>query len=256
MEKNTLELLDLERLRATPLTREPFEFVVVDEFVRREALAAILADFPEIRGAGSFPVDVLRYGTAFSQLVAALRDETLRAAIGEKFRVDLRDRPTLLTVRGSSDGRDGQIHTDSASKIITLLLYMNPVWEHAEGRLRLLRGPVDLEDYAAEVLPLGGTMLAFRRSERSYHGHHPHYGERRSLQLNWVTDASVVRRELGRHRWSARLKALNPFAARDRNAGATSVQTQTQDAPNRHGRIKSGHDDWMVAMNYPNGSEQ
>jgi len=54
-------------------------------------------------------------------------------------------------------------------------------------------------------------MLAFRRSERSFHGHHAHIGERRSLQLNWVTDPSVVRRELGRHRWSARLKALNPF---------------------------------------------
>ena len=88
---------------------------------------------------------------------------------------------------------------------------MNPVWEQAEGRLRLLRGPSDLEDYVREVAPLAGTMLAFRRSDRSFHGHHPHYGERRSLQLNWVSDTAVVRRELGRHRWSARLKALNPF---------------------------------------------
>jgi hypothetical protein len=54
-------------------------------------------------------------------------------------------------------------------------------------------------------------MVAFRRSEHSFHGHHPHNGERRSLQLNWVTDEAVVRRELSRHRWSARLKALNPF---------------------------------------------
>jgi SM-20-related protein len=66
------------------------------------------------------------------------------------------------------------------------------------------------------VTPLAGTMLAFRRSERSFHGHRAHVGERRSLQLNWVTDSSVVRRELGRHRWSARLKALNPFAATSR----------------------------------------
>ncbi len=54
-------------------------------------------------------------------------------------------------------------------------------------------------------------MVAFRRSDNSFHGHHPHVGERRSIQLNWVTDARVVRRELGRHRWSARLKTLNPF---------------------------------------------
>ena len=117
----------------------------------------------------------------------------------------------MLTVRGRSDGKDGRIHTDSASKIITLLLYMNPVWDCPEGRLRLLRGPEDLEDHVAEVAPLAGTMLAFRCTKRSFHGHRAHIGERRSLQLNWVTDRAVVRRELTRHRWSARLKALNPF---------------------------------------------
>jgi hypothetical protein len=70
---------------------------------------------------------------------------------------------------------------------------LNPVWDHAEGRLRLLRGPDNLEDYATEVPPLAGTMLAFRRSGRSFHGHRAHVGERRSLQLNWMTDPSVVR---------------------------------------------------------------
>ena len=61
-------------------------------------------------------------------------------------------------------------------------------------------------------MPIAGTMLAFRRSERSFHGHRPFVGERRVVQLNWVTEPAVVRRELGRHHWSARLKALNPFA--------------------------------------------
>jgi SM-20-related protein len=211
--ESILNLLDLERLHTAPLTREPFDFVVVDGFVRAHALPAILADFPEIRRTGSFPIETVAHGPAFAELAAALRGGPLRCAIEEKFEIDLAYRPTLLTVRGRSDGRDGYIHTDSASKIITLLLYMNPVWERAEGRLRLLRGPDDFEDYAREVAPLAGTMLAFRRSERSFHGHHPHYGQRRSLQLNWVTDSAVVRRELGRHRWSARLKALNPFGS-------------------------------------------
>ena len=198
-------------MHATPLVRDPFDFVVVEELLGRDVLASLLADFPRIRGHGSYPIESLEYGSAFARLVAALRSAELRGAIEEKFGIDLTDRPTLLTVRGRSDGKDGQIHTDSASKIITLLLYMNPVWEHAEGRLRLLRGPRDLDDYAAEVAPLAGTMLAFRRSERSFHGHRAHVGERRSLQLNWVIDPSVVRRELGRHRWSARWKALRLF---------------------------------------------
>ncbi len=211
--RERLNLLDLDRLRAAPLVRDPFDFVVVEEFVRREAWARLLADFPEIRTHGSFPADSVAGGPAFAGLVSALTGPALRGAIEEKFGIDLGSRPTLVTVRGWSDGKDGRIHTDSATKLITLLLYMNPVWDRAEGRLRLLRGPGNLEDYAAEVAPLAGTMLAFRPSERSFHGHHAHVGERRSLQLNWVTDSSVVRRELGRHRWSARLKALNPFGA-------------------------------------------
>jgi SM-20-related protein len=208
-----LSVLDLDRLRAAPLERDPFDFVVVEDFVRCDAQAALAAGFPAIRGAGSYPVQSLECGPAFHDLIAALTGPDLAGAIGEKFTVDLSGRPTLVTVRGASDGRDGRIHTDSETKIITLLLYMNPVWDRAEGRLRLLRGPDDLDDWVREVAPLAGTMLAFRRSERSFHGHRPHIGPRRSLQLNWVTDQNVVRRELGRHRWSARLKALNPFTA-------------------------------------------
>jgi SM-20-related protein len=212
-QEGRLSVLDLDRLRATPLVRYPFDFIVVEEFVRRDALAPLIADFPDIRRHGSFPVDTLSYGPAFARLVGALSGAALRRAVEEKFDIDLGDCPTLLTVRGRGDGKDGGIHTDSATKIITLLLYMNPVWEPAEGRLRLLRGPGDLEDYVREVAPLAGTMLAFRRSERSFHGHYPYVGERRSLQLNWVTDRAVVRRELSRHRWSARLKALNPLSS-------------------------------------------
>ena len=187
--------------------------MVVEDFVNRSLLPALSTDFPSVRGSGSYPVESLEYGPAFGGLVAELIGPALTCAISIKFGVDLTDRPTLLTVRGVSDGTDGRIHTDSETKIITLLLYMNPVWTAAEGRLRLLRGPGDLDDCAREVAPLAGTMLAFRRSSRSFHGHRPHVGPRRALQLNWVTNHSVVRRELGRHRWSARLKALNPFGA-------------------------------------------
>ncbi|MGH7116532.1 MAG: 2OG-Fe(II) oxygenase [Stellaceae bacterium] len=205
-----LAILALDRLRAVPLERDPFEFIVVEGFVDRDALPSLVADFPKIRRAGSYPVECLECGAAFRNLVAALTGPDLARAMADKFAVDLDGRPTLLTARGSGDGKDGRIHTDSATKIITLLLYMNPVWDLAEGRLRLLRGPGDLDDYAREVTPLAGTMLAFRRSERSFHGHRPHFGPRRSLQLNWVTDQSVVRRELRRHRWSALLKGLVP----------------------------------------------
>jgi len=207
-----LRLLDLDRLRAAPLRRDPFDFVVVEGFVRPEHLPALAADFPPLAQHGSFPLNGQHYGAAFGQLVAELEGDALRGAVEDKFAIDLEGRPTMITLRGYSDGKDGRIHTDSATKLITLLLYMNPVWEEQAGRLRLLRRADDLEDFVAEVPPVAGAMVAFRRSGNSFHGHHAHVGARRSIQLNWVTDAGVVRRELARHRWSARLKALNPFA--------------------------------------------
>ena len=203
-----LSILDLDRLRGAPLCRDPFDFVLVHSFLREDAVAAVLADFPPIEGHGSYPAGGLASGPAFARLVAELEDMPLRRAVEEKFAIDLAGRPTMVTVRGQSDGKDGRIHTDSATKLITLLLYLNPVWEHDGGRLRVLRCADALDDYAVEVTPTAGTMLAFRRSEHSFHGHLPHRGERRVLQLNWLSDAVVLRRELARHRWSARWKSL------------------------------------------------
>jgi hypothetical protein len=207
-------LLDLARLRESPLSRDPFDFVVVENFLAAESLAALIDDFPAISGHGSYPLSALDCGPAFRRLAEELEGEGMRRTIEEKFAVDLAGRPTMITLRGRSDGKDGGIHTDTATKLVTVLIYMNPRWDDSAGRLRLLRGPRNLDDYVAEVPPLAGTMVAFRRSDNSFHGHEPHVGERRSLQLNWVIDRGVVRRELGRHVWSARLKALNPFRRR------------------------------------------
>ena len=206
-----MTFLDLARLRENPLQRDPFEFVVVENFLRDDALPALVEAFPQVAGHGSYPLTTVPSNPLFERLVAELEGEAMRKAVEEKFAVNLDGRPTMITLRGYSDGKDGAIHTDSATKIITVLIYMNADWDDAAGRLRLLRGPNDLADYVAEVPPLAGTMVAFRRSARSFHGHHAHIGQRRSIQLNWVMDSRVVRREISRHRWSARFKALNPL---------------------------------------------
>src|SRR4051812_14357627 len=204
-------MLDLDRLRASPPEREPLAVVIVAIFTGADPLRGVVAVSPPLASHGSFPMVPGMGGADFARLAAELEGEPLRRAIEEKFAIDLGGRPTMITLRGRSDGKDGRIHTDSATKIITLLLYMNPVWDQPAGRLRLLRRAGDLEDCVAEIPPLAGMMVAFRRGESSFHGHRPHTGDRRSVQLNWVTEETVVRREIGRHRWSARLKALNPF---------------------------------------------
>ncbi|MFN0043724.1 MAG: 2OG-Fe(II) oxygenase [Alphaproteobacteria bacterium] len=203
--------IDLTRLNDTKLSTDPFEFVIVPGFVKHDALAALHEDFPAVPGPGSFPASILRYGAHFQCLMDELQGPEMRDAIERKFNVDLTNRPTMVTVRGRCRAEDGAIHTDSTTKIITALIYLNGKWQSPDGMLRMLRGANDLEDYVAEVPPQDGTLLAFKRSDCSFHGHKSFVGERRSVQLNWVTDLRVVRRELGRHRFSAWLKAINPF---------------------------------------------
>jgi hypothetical protein len=138
----------------------------------------------------------------------------MRAAFEEKFQLDLHDRPTMITVRGRCGTRDGNIHTDATNKIITALIYMNPQWEEAGGRLRLLRSAHDLDDVLVEVPPLEGTLVAFRRSDNSFHGHKPFIGPRRVIQLNWVTGRYFEIKEVFRHRVSAWLKKLGGMMGR------------------------------------------
>ena len=96
-----------------------------------------------------------------------------------------------------------------------VLLYMNPTWESAGGRLRLLKSANDIDDMILEVPPVEGTLLAFKRSDNSWHGHKPFTGERRVIQFNWVATEEIALREQFRHRFSATIKKIfRPFAAR------------------------------------------
>lgn len=200
--------LDTDALANTPRERDPYDYVIVPGFVRAEALPGIHETYPEIDQPGSFPYHTLEYGPAFSSLLDELQGPAMRAAIEKVFDVDLTGRPTTVTVRGRCQLKDGRIHQDSTEKIITVLVYMNPAWEETGGRLRVLRSDSDLEDYAAEVPPAEGTLLAFRRSDTSHHGHKPFEGQRRVLQLNWVTSDKFAKRERRRHAISAFFKRL------------------------------------------------
>jgi len=208
------EMLDLDRLQAMPVTDVPFPFLIVPNFVRESVKSAIAADFPEVTKAGSFPLPSLDYGPAFEAMMDALTGPDITRIVEAKFGIDLSGRPTMATVRGRCEARDGQIHTDSKTKLITLLLYMN---DHADadiGRLRILRSSTDLNDMAAEVPADEGTLLLFLNGPNAWHGFEPFSGPRRVIQVNWVTDQSVVRREQSRHRVSAFFKRLVSKSAR------------------------------------------
>ena len=199
---------DFAALERTPLVRDPFDFVVVPDFLKSDLFPSVLQDYPKVPGPGSHPPAELSIRGHFSNLMDELRGPEFQAAIERKFEIDLTDRPTMYTVRGFVWEKDGAIHTDSVTKIITVLLYMNERWQEDAGRLRLLRSPNDLEDFAAEVPPYGGTLLVFRRSDNSWHGHKPFVGPRRAVQLNWVTTQDVADHEQLRHQFATKLKKI------------------------------------------------
>src|SRR5690349_14246583 len=77
--------IDLSRFQQTPLRREPFEYLIVSEFIKAASRPALHEDFPVITRPGSFPVGRLHYGTAFASLLRELHGTELRDAFEHKF---------------------------------------------------------------------------------------------------------------------------------------------------------------------------
>jgi SM-20-related protein len=190
---NQTTLFDLAAFDAAPLACDPFDYLIVPGFLPATALRALNRDFPAIEGPSNFPPERLTYGPAFAALIAALRGRPFAALIENKFQLDLSGCATTISIRKFCEATDGNIHTDHKSKLITVLLYFNEDWPHAGGRLRMVRSASDIEDYAAEVIPAGGTLLAFRRTDNSFHGHKPFVGERRMLQLSYTKGGDTAR---------------------------------------------------------------
>jgi len=187
-----MSLIDLERLRAATLCEQPFDHLVVPGFIGPDSLARVNADYPAIDSAANHALESLRCGPAFDELMAELQGPAFATVLGGHFAMDLAALPTTVTVRRFCERSDGNIHTDHKSKVITVLVYFNPSWEHAEGQLRLLRSKDDIEDYAVQVPPLGGTLLAFRRTDHSWHGHTRFVGERRMVQVNYLDQSPLA----------------------------------------------------------------
>jgi SM-20-related protein len=212
-EANNFIVLDESALLAAPLQREPYDHVLIDRAIKREFEASILADAPLINAVGSFALTSVKYGPGFAKLISDLLAPRFRHIIEEKLALDLGAYPTMITVRGycaRTRDAEGYVHTDSRHKIVTVLLYLNPAWQHAGGNLRVLRSK-SIDDCALEIVPELGRMLIFRRSDNSWHARMPYEGPRLNLQLNWVKSSLYVKREYLRHQLSALAKASRPL---------------------------------------------
>jgi SM-20-related protein len=203
-----MSLINLDKLRQTPVNTQPYSYLVVPGFIAAETVKRVNATFPEIEKGGSYPVENLTSQMTIGDIIEEMDGPEFEKIIAEKFGVGLKDRPKMFSLRGHTRAKDGSIHTDSKDKIITVLLYLNDNWTQNGGRLRILRNGTEMDNYAAEVAPDNGTLLIFKRSDSSWHGHPPFEGQRRSLQMNWMTDTGKRKLHVVRHKISNVLKRV------------------------------------------------
>jgi hypothetical protein len=216
-------LFDATRLdRADTVVRqEPFRFIVAQEQLPRTAAHALQEDFPKYAGAGFFPYEERDCGPSVNRLIAELTDPAVASAIGSRLGIDnLGQYPTLVTLCRSLNKRHGTIHTDSKSKVATALLYLNESWpDTSDGCFRMLNRVDAIDDLAApEVRPLYGNLVVFKRADNSFHGHLPFEGERRVIQVAWLTGIEEKLRKTQRGKLSRLFKKL--FGGLDRRFGA------------------------------------
>ena len=202
------KVINADALKKAAVIAEPYPYLIIDNFIVPEALADVVRSFPVVPKRGSVPLDAVSSSGTFAALMEEMHSTELRELIGERLGMDLSDKPAMITLRGHTDTKDGDIHTDSKSKLVTLLLYLNPGWTASGGRLRLLYNNRDLTPYAAEISPEAGHCVIFKVTPDCWHGHEIYIGERRSVQLNYVTSDEARRGHLSRHRFSAFLKRL------------------------------------------------
>jgi hypothetical protein len=203
------EILKFDAIRGAELRTDPYTFFLGSDFLQQPAIDPLRQSFPPIAKPGFLTVDEVAIEDPFKSLIEELEGPALTQVLSEKFGIDLSPYPRLTTIRKVSQLKDGGIHTDGKSKVMTLLLYMNDAWqENGSGRLRVLFNGKDFDPYAVEVPPTMGTVFAFLRSDNSWHGHLPFAGERRVVQVAWVKDADELERKKKRNRTAQFFKSI------------------------------------------------
>ncbi|MGI9286462.1 MAG: hypothetical protein ACR2P1_13820, partial [Pseudomonadales bacterium] len=93
-------MLKLNALRQTTVSPQPYPYLVVPQIIEDEYIPGLIADFPDIRHAGSIPVAEVNGGPLFHALIEELEGEAMRQTIADKFQLDLSGLPLFTTLRG------------------------------------------------------------------------------------------------------------------------------------------------------------
>jgi SM-20-related protein len=203
-------MLRYDALRQTQLNTNPYPYLTIENAFQEDFLQKLLNDFPTIKHPGSIPYDAVESGPEFQALIEELNSDKYRSVLEAKFDVNLAGCPTMFTVRGVMRQKDGRIHTDSQTKVITVLFYFNDDWQEDGGYLRILRNGQNMDDYVQEIPPNAGRMVAFQVTNNCWHGHKPVVGKRLSIQMNYLVGEGAWGKHKFFHGLSAKLKKYSP----------------------------------------------
>lgn len=207
-----MPVLDLDAIADAQRFRHPYPFFYGGGAVRREYTDPLAASFPNLRNPGYLTLQDDSLTGAFGEMIATLQSESFADLVSDMLQFDLSHRPTLITVMNLCPRSAGRIHTDSKSKLATILIYLNREWPAGhQGCVRALYGPDSLNEFAIETPPLFGNFFGFVRSEHSWHGHLPYAGPRRVVQLTWLDGEAALKRRQHNNNVAQRLKTISGF---------------------------------------------
>ena len=156
-------MIDFNKLQSAEVDKTYYPFFSLDNcLLDKPSCVALAKDFPDIKSGGSIPPSSINLEESIKKLISDLESEEMKAILEEKLNVDLSNSEIVTTLRGFSRKKDGKIHTDSKSKIITLLLYLNESWEYETGKLRMLKNEENLDDFIKEIPATLGSVVAFK----------------------------------------------------------------------------------------------
>ena len=202
------QILKLDALKQAPVHQSPYPYFVVENAILDNEVQSVIQDFPSIKQGGSFNLEDVEIKPNFDRLLKSIDTPEFRKILTEKSDVDVMEHPMMITLRGHSRQKDGRIHTDSKSKLLTILIYLNESWEHETGRLRILNNQHDMNDYVAEINSGPGDLVAFKVTENGWHGYIPYEGQRQSIQINFLTSDKANAKHRFVHGLSAKFKKL------------------------------------------------
>ncbi len=202
-------VINVEAVRQAQRSHEPYDWFLGSGILKEDAIDDLKRDFPDITKPGYLTVDEVQLKGRFKTLIDELESPEFTEEISRKWGKDMHPYPRLTTIMKKSQPKYGSIHTDGPSKVMTMLVYMNDDWGSDDGgRLRVLYDGKNYEPYAVEVPPTMGTVFAFLRSDRSWHGHRPYTGERKVVQVAWVKDTDELERKKRRNKTAQFFKGI------------------------------------------------